>query len=366
MPISPRLSGRLYTKVSRIVNNARKFIFFGTYSINVDYGIIGQIIQRRRSEPQLTVVCLIPPPTDYIIWDFSLRRQFMNAYNLPHTAGPELSEAIARDPTPAFNILNNIWSLAQSRRYRTLPYRIVLDHIRTIGELYRNGIIVLLEPNTHAKFVVSESDIYEGSGNLTRYGLEVNVEVYNFFSRTRYPRVYEFAWRSYHHFLLDYISRFVEWKNGANYFQNAQQLGKIVVNIGLSLEVRFNPKISSEKINKILDNRNKLTSVRSNLWMLSGHLELLKVDFLLSLALGVMNDAIGQIFVWREKEIERNIVDSLHKSLEISKILLTNAKELISKFDELKKFMTDYELENQEKIFKTAYHFNEYLKELSS
>jgi len=360
MPISPRLSGRLYADISRLVNRAADFIFFGTYSINVDYGVINRIVQRKQSEPELLVACLLPPPTDYIVWDFSLRHQFARAYNLPYSTGPEISEAIAQNPVPAFNILGSLWSQARSRGYRTIPYRVVLDHIRTIGELYRNGIITLLEPNTHAKFVASESNIYEGSGNLTRYGLEVNVEVYNFYPRS-YPRIYEFAWRSYHSFLLDYLSRFVSWKSGATYLQNAQQLGNEISSIVSALGIRFNPKISSEKIFEVLNNRNKISSIRSNLWMLSGHLGLLKVDFLLSTSLSVLNEVIGQMFVWQGKDVEKDIVEKLHKMLETATGLLTRAKAMVYEFKEPKETMADYELENEEKVIASAYRFKEYL-----
>jgi len=284
MPISPRLDRRLYFKILNLVNNADRFIFFGTYSVSVDYGVVKRILERKQSRRSLMVACLLPPPTDYVLWDRYLRREFIRAYGLSYTAGPELSEAVANDPQPAFRILERVWgrSSTSSRGYMSrLRYYSVIRHIETIGSLYRAGVSTFLEPNTHAKFVVSESDIYEGSGNLTRYGLEVNVEVYNFYPAWRSRRVYEYAWRSYQEFLIDYLSRLIDWKIGENYLRYAQQLGSVVASIVSSLGIRFNPEITRDKISHISKVRVEISTLRSNVWLLSGHVEVSKFDFLI-------------------------------------------------------------------------------------
>jgi len=366
MPISPRLDRSLYRRISNLVNNANDFIFMGTYSINIDYGIVDKIIHKKRDEQNLLVCCLLPPPTDFVLWDPILRRQFIQAYSLQYGSPTfELSEAISVNPQPAFTILERIWSQAQSRGQRRLRYRSVLDHIQAIASLYNAGIVTLLEPNTHAKFVACESNIYEGSGNLTYYGLEVNVEVYNFYP-SKYPRVYSYAFRSYRDFLLDYLARLTQWKHGENYLRNAQQLGNTVSSIISSLGIRFNPKISREKIMRVLESRIKLSSLRSSVWMLPGHIGISKIDFMLSQSYNVLGGLLGELLVYQGKEVEREKIERLHKEIETCTILLSLAKQTISKFKDPQQEMTVYEKEHDETMIKAAELFLEYLQKKSN
>jgi len=362
MPISPRLDRRLYRRISDLVNSASRFIFMGTYSINVDYGIVDKVIRKKQVNQDLMVCCLLPPPTDFVLWDPILRRQFMQAYGLQYGSPAfELSEAISVNPQPAFNILERIWTQGHSRGQRRLRYRSVLDHIHAIASLYSAGIVTLLEPNTHAKFVVCESNIYEGSGNLTRYGLEVNVEVYNFYP-DKYPGIYSYAFRSYRDFLLDYLARLIQWKLGENYLRNAQQLGNTVSNLISSLGIRFNPKISREKIVHILENRIKLSSLRSSIWMLPGHIGISRADFMLSQSYNVLGGVLGELLAYQEKEVEKEIIERLHKEIEICTALLSLAKETISKFKDPEEEMAVYEKKYNEAMVKAAEVFLEFLQ----
>lgn len=336
-----------------MVNDARDFIFFGTYSINPDLGIVRRIIEMKMRRPNLYVICLLPPPTDYVLWDYALRREFERTYNV---TGSRLFEAIAQNPIPAFTILDRIWNQAHGGRSR-LPYQKVLNHIRTIGEFYSAQIITLLEPNMHAKFIVTESNIYEGSGNLTYYGLRVNVEVYNFYSSRG---AYNYASSSYYNFLNDYISRFVEWKSGSNYLRYADQLSNTVSTIVSSLGIRFNPTVSNEKIRKLTEAREKLSITRSDLWMLPGHLGLSKVDLLLSAGESIISEVISQLYQYRSRELKDKNVEEIHGSLELASKLVLRIKKMLSEF---KREDAYYEKEYLPEITELAVKFKSYLQE---
>ncbi|MCD6448402.1 MAG: hypothetical protein J7L58_05095, partial [Thermoplasmata archaeon] len=122
-----------------MIRNATNFIIFGTYSINTDYSIVRMIIDRKRSFPNLFVCAFIPPPTDFIIWDFSIRREFIRAYNLPSNAQEELNEAIVINPIPAFQVLEQKWQQSQTRR-PIGRYSQVLRYIRQIFYLWNENI----------------------------------------------------------------------------------------------------------------------------------------------------------------------------------------------------------------------------------
>jgi hypothetical protein len=349
LPISPRLDSGLYFRIRNLVRNSNEFIFFGTFSINVRSGIIKEIAQKKTDIPELPIACLLPPPTDFIIWNFSLRSQLHTVYNIPYSRGPEIQQEIANDPKPAFRVLDSLWSQGRNLSTRNS----VLSNIRNIATLYQNGIITFLEPNTHAKFIVSENNVYEGSGNLTMYGLEVNVEVYNFYSNKN-PRVYDYAWRSYRDFLIDYLSKFVNWKDGANYLGNAKQLSNQISQFVNSLGMRFNPTITQEKIEIINEILRKFSFTRSDIWMFSGHIRILKDDFLLRLVNANLFTIRNQMFQWRDKKLEEEILAHLHERLEISARLLKHVITDLSEFKKTSEFMTDYERKYEERLIESA------------
>jgi hypothetical protein len=357
MPISPRLSGKLYKRILNLAKSANDFLFFGTYSLSIDRGILNQIVKQKQSNPNLLVACLLPPPTDFILWDFTVRWRFLQAYGLTGSNQVELARAVAENPQPAYKILEGLWSQSSA----VVSQRQVTSHIERIGRLYQNGIISFLEPNMHAKFVASESNIYEGSGNLTLYGLSVNVEVYNFYPRT-YRKVYQYAARSYVNFLYDYLTNFVDWKYGSHYLTRANQLGQRIEQIATAFGIKFNPKVSQEKINALTKSREKMAIARSELWQLPGHKLLLNLDFSLSMAELQIREVLASLWKQREKEIESEQADSIEKDLE--KIILSLKKvgyTLKNPEEEKTAYLSGYEKKYLEKNLEEAQRFIEYL-----
>jgi hypothetical protein len=357
MPISQRLSGNIYSKLTDLVTNSTSFIFFGTYSMSVDRSILSRIVYQKQNNPNLLVACLLPPPTDFILWDFSVRRQLLNAYGLSSSNPVDLARIMAENPQPAYAALDALWN--QSRGGAS--QRNVTSHIRRIAELYSNNIITLLEPNMHAKFVASESNIYEGSGNLTHFGLRVNVEVYNFYPRT-YEGIYRYAISSYVSFLRVYLVNFVDWKLGNNYLINAHQLGTRIEQIASEFQVRFNPKVSREKIDALTKTREKLSVARSELWQLPGHRLLLKIDFLLSQANLIGQRVLSTLWGLVDKEMDKETAAIVMKDLEkVSSALKQTVpflKDLTGETSECKLW---YESEYLEKSIAEAHRFEEYL-----
>lgn len=361
MPIKPRGHADIYTRLRQTIKNAQKFIIFGTYSINTDYSIVRSIVDRKRGSPNLFVCAFIPPPTDFIIWDPTIRRSFANAYGFPPNVQEELNEAIALNPVPAFQVLEQIWQQARSRR----RYYQVVRHIIQIFDLWNNNIHVLLEPNTHAKFIMTDREIYEGSANLTRYGIEVNVEVYNFYPK-KYPRIYEYAFRTYRTFLIDYINKFVRWKDASNYVNNANLLGQTIFDVINNLQLKFNPSVSMEKINKIRTARIYLNKIRSDMWMLPGIKEIFKNDMVLSIIDKNLSGIIGILYDILNKEKEyadkntKEILNKINKKLEINVEGIKQFKEHFP-WKDLK--IDDDEMMQNNKSIK---EFKSFIKELES
>jgi len=359
MPISPRLSGGLYRRILNLVRSANDFLFFGTYSIGRDYSIIDQITMQKQNNAALLLACLIPPPTDFILWDFSVRGHLLRAYGLTGANQVDLARAVAQNPQPAYSILENLWN--QSRAHGS--QRAVISHIRKIGELCSRNAIVFLEPNMHAKFIVSESNIYEGSGNLTRYGLTVNVEVFNFYPR-RYEKVYQYALSSYADFLADYLANFVDWKLGSRYLTCANQLGNRVEQVANSFRIRFNPTVNPEKVNILRDSRDKLIAIRSELWQLKGHKLLLNLDFSLSLVQRQIQSVLSRLWEQKEKEIEPDTLDSIYKDLGTIKNAANHVGSELKELKADKENLSWYEAEYLEKNLAEAKRFREYLAKL--
>lgn len=357
MPISPRLSGRLYGRILNLIRSADEFLFFGTYSISIDRGILNQITRQRQNNQELLVACLLPPPTDFILWDFTVRGHLLRAYGLTGGSHIDLALVITENPQPAYAVLDNLWN--QSRA--AASQRKVISHIRRIGDLYSNGIVVFLEPNMHAKFVASDSNIYEGSGNLTLYGLTVNVEVYNFYPR-RYGRVYNYASRSYLDFLRTYLANFIDWKLGSRYLTSANQLGARVERIANSFGIRFNPKVTREKVDILAKAREQLTVARSELWQLQGHKLILNLDFSLRLAYLEIQTALAKLWRQIDKEIESDLTRDIEKDLENASHA---TKQVAQVLKELKAEKTEhlswYESEYLDKNLIEAKRFQEYL-----
>jgi len=358
MPISPRLSGRIYPRITDLVDNCRDFIFFGSYNVALTSGIMRRIINKKRNNNAMLVACLLPPPSDFIIWDFSLRPRLHQAYNIPNTRGPRINEEIANNPVPAYALLDSLWT--ENRANRALNE--ITGKIGQVSRLYQEGIIVMFEPNTHAKFIASDYSIYEGSGNLSTYGLTVNVEIFNFYPR-RVTGVYNFAWSSYEEFLINYLSNYVEWKIGVNFLRNAQRLGDTISDFVNALGLRFNPRIYSEKIYEIQDVLTNVIDNRPEVWMMPGHKNALRIDFLLRIASDVLYDARGTMYDWRDQEVDGAVVNDIHNKLDLCSKLLVHVKNLISEHESYSDRFADYELEYGEKITSEASRFLSYLKE---
>jgi hypothetical protein len=215
----------------------------------------------------------------------------------------------------------------------------------------------------HAKFVTSESDIYEGSGNLTYFGLRVNVEVYNFYPRTAASgRVYQYAISSYVDFLRRYLTDFVNWKSGQHYLSNASQLGVRVEQIATQFNVRFNPRVTQEKIDVLTEAREQLSASRSELWQLPGHKLLLNLDFLLSEAGVIAQNVTSKLWRLLDKEIEKDKASEITKDLEAVYYAVKGVapvlRELGAKMHENESW---YETEHLQKVLIDANRFKEYL-----
>jgi len=357
MPISPRLSGRIYPRITDLIDNCRDFIFFGSYNIALTSGVMTRIIQKKRNNGTMLVACLLPPPTDFILWDFSLRSRLHQAYNIPNTRGPRINEEIANNPIPAYALLDSLWLGNQNIRSRNQ----ITQKIRQVSRLYQEGIIVMFEPNTHAKFIASDYSIYEGSGNLSHYGLAINVEIFNFYPR-RVPGVYDYAWSSYEDFLINYLSNYLEWKIGANFLRNAQQLGTSISQFINTLGLRFNPRIYSEKIYEIQDVLSNVIDKRPEVWMMSGHKNALRIDFLLRIVSDVLYDARGTMYEWRDKEVDDTVVSDIHNKFDLCRKLLAHVNDLISEHESVSDRLVDYEVKYGEKIVEEVSRFLSYLK----
>jgi hypothetical protein len=358
MPISPRLSGRLYNGVKDLIDDANEFLFFGTFSLSMEQGILNRIIQRKQANPSLLVACLLPPPTDFILWDFAIRARLLRAYGLTRVDQVELARSIAENPQPAYAILENLW-----QQSRALPaQRGVVSHIRRIADLYSNSVITFLEPNMHAKFVASESNIYEGSGNLTQYGLKVNVEVYNFYPR-RYGGVYAYASRSYRGFLSAYLANFPDWKTGARYLTHANELGTHIEQVAASIGIRFNPKVTRQKVDILNKAREDMATIRSDLWQLPGHKFLSKLDLVLSLIRSEIQSAFSRLWTTGEKEIEAELARSIEEKLQKIGYILSQTSQTLKQLGEKPEALTWYESEYLEKTVQEAKRFEIYLSE---
>lgn len=363
MPICPRLAGTIYPRLTSLVASANEFIFFGTYSLSVDRSILNRIINKKQRKPDLLVACLLPPPTDFILWDFSIRSQIYQAYQQLYQQSvlspEELARLMAIDPQPAYSFLDNLWVQRNPNSFQ----RSLLDHIQKIAELYQNQVIVFLEPNMHAKFVASESNVYEGSGNLTRFGLKVNVEVYNFYPRTAAGgKVYEYAVSSYIDFLSNYLTNFVDWKSGRFFLRNAQQLGTRILSIAQNFGVTFNPKVTREKIELLTEAREQLSASRSDLWQLPGHKLLLKLDFGLSQADIIAQRTIAKLWALNNQEIEKETSVSIMKDLEVVASIIRQVAPLLEEIrPEPYEYYSWYEKEYLQKVVMDAMRFKEYL-----
>jgi hypothetical protein len=359
MPICQRLSGAIYPRLKRLVDTANEFIFFGTYSLSVDRSILSKIIKKKQENQNLLAACLLPPPTDFILWDFSIRNRILQAYGLTSLNQIEFARIMAVNPQPAYSVLDSILTQRGPNSFQ----RSLLAHLEKIAELYQNQVITFLEPNMHAKFVASESDVYEGSGNLTYFGLRVNVEVYNFYPRTAAGgRVYQYAISSYVDFLRSYLTDFVNWKSGQHYLSNASQLGAQVEQIATQFNVRFNPRVTQEKIDVLTEAREQLLVSRSELWQLPGHKLLLKLDFSLSQASFIAQTVVSKLWGLLDKEIEKNKASEIMKDLETVyyaiKGVATILRELKAKMYENESW---YEIEHLQRDLTDANKFKEYL-----
>lgn len=368
MPICQRLSGAIYPRLKLLVDSASEFIFFGTYSLSVDRSILSKIIRKKQENQNLLAACLLPPPTDFILWDFSIRNRILQAYGLTSLNQIEFARIMAVNPQPAYSVLDSLWTQRRPNSFQ----RGLLAHVEKIAELYQNQVIIFLEPNMHAKFVASESDIYEGSGNLTYFGLRVNVEVYNFYPRNAaHGRVYQYAISSYVNFLRNYLADFVNWKSGQHYLSNARQLGSQIEQIADQFDVRFNPKVTQEKIDAVTEAREQLLVLRSKLWQLPGHKLLLKLDFSLSRASFIAQNVVSKLWRLLGKKIEENNASEIMKDLETVNHAVKGVapvlKESEAKMHENESW---YEIEHLERTLADANRFKEYLakfeKELAS
>jgi hypothetical protein len=309
----------------------------------------------------LLAACLLPPPTDFILWDFSIRNRILQAYGLSSLNQIEFARIMAVNPQPAYSVLDSIWTQRRPNSFQ----RSLLAHIEKIAELYQNQIITFLEPNMHAKFVASESDIYEGSGNLTYFGLRVNVEVYNFYPRNAAGgRVYQYAISSYVNFLRSYLTDFVKWKSGQHYLSNASQLGAQIEQIATQFNIRFNPKVTREKIDALTEAREKLLFSRSELWQLPGHKLLLKLDFSLSQASFIAQNVVSNLWRLLDKEVEEDKASEIMKDLETVGLVVKGVapilRELKAKVEGNESW---YEIEHLQEVLKDANRFKEYLAE---
>lgn len=356
MPISPRLSGKVYKRIQELIDTANEFLFFGTYSLSVEQGILNRITQRKQANPALLVACLLPPPTDFILWDFAVRGQLLRAYGLTGSDQVELASSIAENPQPAYTILESLWQ--QSRALTA--QRGVISHIRKIADLYSNNIVTFLEPNMHAKFVASESNIYEGSGNLTKYGLTINVEVYNFYPR-QYGRIYEYASSSYRNFLSNYLTNFVDWKAGARYLTHANELGTHIEQVAAAISIRFNPKVTRQKVDTLNKAREELATTRSELWQLRGHKLLSNLDLALNLVRSEIQSAYNKLWTPEEKEIEAELASSIQGKLKKTSYALSQISQVLKQPSEKPESLAWYENEYLDKNIEEAKRFKEYL-----
>lgn len=212
-------------------------------------------------------------------------------------------------------------------------------------------------------FVASESNVYEGSGNLTYFGLRVNVEVYNFYPRTSAGgRVYQYTVSSYVDFLRNYLTNFVDWKSGQHYLSNARRLCARVEQIATQFNVRFNPRVTQEKIDILTEAREQLLVSRSELWQLAGHRLLLKLDFSLNQAEIIVQSTITKLWALNNQEIEKEMSTSIMKDLEV---VATNLKQVAAVLKEIRlenyEHSAPYEKEYLQKATFEAMRFKEYL-----
>jgi hypothetical protein len=176
--------------------------------------------------------------------------------------------------------------------------------------------------------------------------------------------VYQYAAKSYVNFLYDYLKNFVDWKLGSRYLTRANQLGQRIEQIATAFGIKFNPKVTQEKINALMKSREKTAIARSELWQLPGHKLLLNLDFSLSMAELQIREVLASLWKQREKEIESEQADSIEKDLE--KIILSLKKvgyALKNPEGETTAYLSWYEKEFLEKNLEEAQRFIEYLAE---
>lgn len=199
MPFSPRLDTSIFDGVNSLIDTANEGIFFGTWNLTIRNATIEAIFKKNEKLTYGSCV-LLPPPTDSLI--FSNIKEIIKLYGLTYKIidnkkgyysdgtiiekgwmpAHELFVILAREPRPILKYLfettwKNFKDFTQWKYYAPQPVK----HMYYIFKLLENGILTILEPNTHAKFLITEKGVYEGSGNFTDWGMSLNAEVYSFY-----------------------------------------------------------------------------------------------------------------------------------------------------------------------------------------
>jgi hypothetical protein len=165
--------------------------------------------------------------------------------------------------------------------------------------------------------------------------------------------------------LRNYLTNFINWKSGGFFLQNAQQLGNRVQNIAQNFGVKFNPRVTQEKIDQLTRAREQLSDLRFQLWQLPGHKLVLKLDFSLSQADDFAQRTIGTLWESNNKEIETKESERIIKDLNVVSL---NIKQIAPSLREAgqnpKQYFSDYEREYLEGINNEAKRFKEKLAKI--
>jgi hypothetical protein len=219
------------------------------------------------------VAAVLPPPTDRLDLD-SARKALAAVTGFPQPRYVKYHELAAKLCANLSAVENHLRD--QGARQRS-PFT---QHKRFIEYLSRSGVPVLLIPNTHAKFVVSDSGFYEGSGNLTLYGTSVNVENYmshRFLSATESKAIV----REYLNF---FISRFRLYTAGLPAQQShiQGQIRELRQAAETGLEgIHSNSETSADAaVESCLNIARSVECVRESTWLAPGHATAENLDLL--------------------------------------------------------------------------------------
>lgn len=334
MPISHRLDDSIIKGVLELIDSSKLGIFFGTWNLTVHNDAVEAIIGKTKSLKYGASVFL-PPPTDLILYEPRLRNEALRLYGITKRGSDkyvsdgkivprgdysyaDLFLIYSEHPLPLIDYLyKNVWKIYDFNSWNYFAPKPV-KHMYYLRKLFENKILLLLEPNTHAKFLLTENGLYEGSGNFTYSGMKLNVEVYAFylFNKKSLSDVVSFnidkdsVVKSYQEIFydrIDYLQKDVE------FIKNCNKLAKKLKSLFETQVGADSDKLISEIDNLLLE----LGRLRRTVWSKKGAMANILRDMPFSFSNQTLNNVKFQITLRKDKRDYSKIKESLQRARKI-------------------------------------------------